>query len=129
MYKLDLVDGLKFLTVTVHGIQDLKTDAEIDIEIATECAKRGATAVLIDIRPLKGRLSIIDNHLAAKTLWQRMPISITNIAIVDYSANKAENDMYQLTASNRSKNVKFFSCIEEAENWLAPKNRLRSASS
>ena len=62
MYKLDLVDGLKFLTVTVHGIQDLKTDAEIDIEIATECAKRGATAVLIDIRPLKGRLSIIDNQ-------------------------------------------------------------------
>jgi hypothetical protein len=118
VYKIDVADGPGYLLFTVTGKQDLKTDAEIDTAIGNECARREASAALVDILGMEGRLPVLENHEAARTFRERMPSSVTKIAIVDSADHQNGSTMYELTATNRGANVRFSERVEDARKWL-----------
>lgn len=118
MYKIEISDEPGFLRFDIEGNQDRQTDADIDREIASECIERGAKAALVDIRRLAGRLSILENHEAAKSFRQRMPLSLRRIAIIDLPEHAARSEMYEVTAQNRGARLRFFDSVTLAQEWL-----------
>lgn len=118
MFRIDTVDETGFLRFNVEGNQDPQTDVDIDLAIARECIDRDARAALVDIRRLTGRLSMVENHEAARTFQQRMPDSLLRIAIVELPEFGARSEMYEVTARNRGANIRFFGSVTDAEEWL-----------
>lgn len=118
MYELELEESDGILCATVHGELDPITDLAIDRQLRRECENRGKELLLIDIRPMVGRLSGIDNHIAAKTFQERMGADIRAVAIVDTEEYMEKSEMFEITALNRGAEVKFFLGYEEAKKWL-----------
>jgi hypothetical protein len=118
VYQIDIAEEPELLRFSVTGEQSLEADAAIDAEIADACMQREATAVLIDIRGLHKRLSLAENHMAARGFRQRMPPSVKRIAIVDHRDHASGSEMYELTAQNRGVDVRFFTNVAEARGWL-----------
>ncbi len=118
MYQLEFTQLSNSLHVVAHGILDSRTDLEIDLEIRRECETRQLHSALIDIRPMTSRLSGVQNHNAAKTFKERMgPVS--SVAIVELEQYRDGSEMFQLTASNRDVNVRFFNEKSTAVQWLS----------
>ena len=67
MFAIDVCEEPGFLRLAVTGHQSMEADSKIDEAIARICGERSATDILIDIRALTGRLSVLENHFAAST--------------------------------------------------------------
>lgn len=97
----------------------METDSQIDEAIARICMERGARAILIDIRALTGRLSVVENHLAATTYGQRLPSIVRRVAILDLPEHQQQSEIFELTARNRGASVRFFDREADAAAWLS----------
>lgn len=117
LYTLEFTDKKFFLHVNAFGLLNSETDEEIDAEIKKECDARSIDSVLIDIRQMTSRLSGVENHVAAKTIKDRLQ-GVTSIAIVDLKKYDNKSEMYQLTAKNRDTNIRFFHSVSKAVEWL-----------
>lgn len=104
-----------------RGILDAETDLLIDEEIRRKCGEIGASRVLIDIRRMQGRLSMLENFQAGATFGRRLGGALQRTAIVDRTdeAHVERNSFFELVAVNRNVLVKFFGSIEAADAWLA----------
>lgn len=118
MFDIDVIKTAGFLRFVVSGTLDAQSDMEIDAAIARACVEHNARAMLIDIRDMVGRLSVMENHEAAKSFHRRMPRSLAAIAVVDSPEHKAQSNMFELTAVNRGINLKFFETVDDAQSWL-----------
>jgi len=119
MYELEFNDKINYLHVLAHGELNPETDVSIDAEIRQECENRNLDSAVIDIRQMVSRLTGVENHNAAKTFKDRMGPSIRAIAIIDYEKYTEKSEMFQLTATNRDANVRFFVTEKQAENWIS----------
>ena len=118
-FAIDLREAPGFLRLAVTGRQSLETDSRIVEAIVRICVDREATAVLIDIRALTGRLSVLENHLAASTYGRRIPSIVRRVAILDLPEHHERSEMFELTAGNRGARVRFFDCETAAEAWIS----------
>ncbi len=118
MFEIDVSERPGYLRFAVTGRQSPETDPQIDDAIARICVDREATAILIDIRALSGRLTVLENYMAASTFRRRVPPSVGRVAIVDLPEHQARSEMFELTAWNRGVRVRFFDCESAAEDWL-----------
>ena len=101
MYRIEVEETAEFLRFKVYGSLTWDTDNRIDADVANECERSRATAAIIDISSMQGRLTTLENHEAAKTLAERLQPRLSRIAIVDTSEHREQNEMYEVTAQNR----------------------------
>lgn len=80
--------------------------------------------MLIDIRQMQGRLTMLENFQAGASFNKRIGDVADRIAIVDQAREDyvKGNQFFQLVAVNRNVFVKFFASIEDAQAWLSGAN-------
>jgi hypothetical protein len=120
VYSLKIERKAAYLQATATGILNAETDKQIDEELVQICQDEGYRALLIDIRPMKGRLSIVENYQAAATLRERSSTVLRRIAIVDRDRPEdiSRNRFFEDVAVNRGAMVRFFTGIRAASAWL-----------
>jgi hypothetical protein len=118
MYRLEMMPERDFLRFTLTGILSVATDREVDEAIRRRCAEEGVGLALVDIRGADGRLSVLENHVAAATFRERMGVAVSAVAIVDLATHDGNSDMFALTATNCGALVRFFVEDQAAAAWL-----------
>jgi hypothetical protein len=118
-YSLTIEKTPAFLMITAHGMLTWETDGKIDEEVGEACIRHAADRVIIDISAMQGRLSVYQNHEAAKTLFERMRgTSLRRIAVVDRVEHQERSEMYEMTAQNRGMSIQFFPDLTSAQQWI-----------
>jgi hypothetical protein len=85
-------------------------------EMTAIIKEAGANLVLVDIRGLHGRLSIIQTYLRVRNYPSH--VYNTYIAMLDTQENVYYGSFYEDTAVNAGMKLKFFTNIDLARNWL-----------
>ena len=98
---------------TAGGSEQMKSD--IDGIILKENIKN----VIVDVRALKGRLSVIDTYQRVRTYDP--DIRKFHLALVDLPENEEYQRFHETTAINAGLRFKFFTDIEKAKAWLTIK--------
>lgn len=124
-YQLTFQLSSGCLHVQCSGILNAETDQLIDEEIRQACVEHGVRRVLIDIRGMKGRLSMLENFQAGATFGKRLGRVAERIAIVDRMEDdpREGNLFFELVATNRHVFVKFFGNTDAAQSWLSGAQR------
>jgi len=120
VYNLKIERKATYLHATASGILNAETDKQIDEELVQICQDEGYKALLIDIRAMAGRLSIVENYQAAATLRERSATVLQQIAIVDRDRPEdiSRNKFFEDVAVNRGAAVRFFTGLHAAAAWL-----------
>ena len=98
---------------TAGGSEQMKSD--IDGIILKENIKN----VIVDVRALKGRLSVIDTYQRVRTYDPN--IRKFHLALVDLPENEEYQKFHETTAINAGLRFKFFTDIDKAKAWLTIK--------
>jgi len=118
-FQLQVAQEAGVLRFTVTGRQSPANDVAIDAAVRAHCERLGIRLAMIDIRGLRGRLSLLANHEAARTLRERLGAAVLAVAIVDLPQYREESEMFELTSTNRGAILRVFECVDEAAGWLA----------
>ncbi|HSS63750.1 MAG TPA: STAS/SEC14 domain-containing protein [Gammaproteobacteria bacterium] len=120
-YRLNFEPRREYLLAVCDGRLDAETDRLIDEDIRQECIQRGFSRVLIDIRKMQGRLTMLENFQAGASFGTRLGRIARRIAIVEQAGEEhlARSRFFELVATNRNAFVKFFDSAGEAEEWLS----------
>jgi hypothetical protein len=118
MYRLETSQERDYLNFTLTGTLNAASDREVDEAIRHHCEEQGVGLALVDIRGAEGRLSALENHVAATTFRDRMGAAVSVVAIVDVAIHDANSEMFELTATNRGARVRFFLDDRAAAAWL-----------
>jgi hypothetical protein len=118
MYQLETTPERDFLRFTLTGTLTVATDRQVDEAIRCCCEAQGVRLALVDIRGADGRLSVLENHVAAATFRGRMGTAVSAVAIVDLATHDENSDMFEITATNRGATVRFFVEDQAAAAWL-----------
>ncbi len=76
-------------------------------------------ALLVDSRPLKGRLDLAETYFQVRNYPQDRPIIFT--AAVDTEENYEFQSFHETTATNAGHRLKWFTDIDKARQWLMSK--------
>lgn len=119
-YSLSIEKKDDILWVTVKGMRNLQTILAISKDVLVACVEKKVKKVLIDVRALKGRLSITNTyHLADKKFPEMRDRSvITHNAIVDLKEFEDSYKFLELVAQNRGYILRIFSDPDQAMTWL-----------
>ena len=98
---------------TAGGSEQMKSD--IDGIILKENIKN----VIVDVRALKGRLSVIDTYQRVRTYDP--DIRKFHLALVDLPENEEYQRFHETTAINAGLRFKYFTDIDKAKAWLTIK--------
>ena len=98
---------------TAGGSEQMKSD--IDGIILKENIKN----VIVDVRALKGRLSVIDTYQRVRTYDPN--IRKFHLALVDLPENEEYQKFHETTSINAGLRFKFFTDIDKAKAWLTIK--------
>jgi hypothetical protein len=119
-YDLKIVPNEDYLHVTVHGINSPETVLGYLSEVRDACVRHASKKVLIEENlqgPGLGVVGIFEVVTKASTnVWP----AILRIAYVDVNPEHDPKTMKfaETVASNRGVNVRVFSGVEHAEQWL-----------
>lgn len=118
MYEIDEIDRDGIPVFSVRGDLDRESDRLIDDEIRRRCLDAVMRFAVIEIREVSGRLSLLDNHEAAKNFRQRIGDALDAVAIVERHEHRERREMFEITAINRGARVRFFDFTSDAVAWL-----------
>ena len=109
-YLLAVVTGPRTRQSVVHAAE----------RILEECARQGATRLMVNVRAMTGGLTPTD---AFEVAAHQFPELLRNraglrVAILDLAENRERFEFFDTVASNRGLNLRFFDEIEKAERWL-----------
>jgi hypothetical protein len=128
-YDLKIVEKKDYLHVSVHGINTSETVLEYLSEVRDACLRRGSKKVLIEENlqgPGLGVVGIFEVVTKASTsVWP----AILRIAYVDVNPEHDPKTMKfaETVATNRGVNVRVFTGLEDAEQWLVGEREEGSA--
>ena len=117
-YELEIKKDNNFLYATINGIRTVESIKRATKEICDECIKNQCSKVLIDVRTFKEHINILKIFdLASKNLPEIIKNKINKVAIVDLEI--FDNTMFfENVAVNRGHNVRIFTDVFDAKQWL-----------
>jgi hypothetical protein len=119
-YQVDIKAEEEYLHTVVSGIRNRQNVMAVTTDVLKACREHNINKALIDVRQLKGRLSVIDSFfIAAKEFANIRKYNIINKAvIVDNKENEERYRFFENVAVNRGYNIRFFSDSDIALEWL-----------
>ena len=88
-------------------------------EILQACTEKKCPKLLVDVREMEGRLSIIDAYqLAATDFTQFRGKGIKQMAIVDWPMSGGRRWFLETVMQNRGYHIQMFEDADEAMGWL-----------
>jgi len=119
-YSLDFETRDNILWVTATGTRSIKAVLEISKEVMDASKEQGIKKVLVDIRPLEGRLSTSSSFLVPAHFFPKIrdPKILSQVALLDLEDFEYSNQFFENAAVKRGLNLKFFSDELSALTWL-----------
>ena len=119
-YKLEIIKEPNYLLTNIKGNRTTKTIKEVTKEILEACIKYQYSKILIDIREFSNRIGNTMNifDLAANDLPEIIEKKIQQAAIVDLEGFEEDEKFFETVAQNRGHNVKIFTDLNKAQEWL-----------
>ena len=109
-----------FLFVKVKGNRSIETIMDSTKQIVEKCNKKKCSKVLVDVRNFNNRINFSDIfNLVSKDLPDIINHKIKKVAIVDVDGHNFNKEFFENVAVNRGHNVKIFTDINNAMDWLS----------
>jgi hypothetical protein len=109
-----------YLFIKVKGERTVDSIKEVTKKIAEKCSKQKCMKVLIDVREFTERINFSDIFdLVARDLPNITKNKINKAAIVDIEGHNFNKEFFENVAVNRGHNVKIFTDINDAMDWLS----------
>ena len=123
-YELFLQEKENYLHFQVTGENQPDTVRGYLADILKECMKRGTTWILVEENLRGPGLSVLDIFRISAEGTQNANGHLRRVAYVDSNPDHSYANMKFATtvASNRGLNVRMFSSVKEAEEWLRLSN-------
>jgi hypothetical protein len=120
-YKLTVESKSNYLHVAVQGDNSPQSVLAYLSEVRNKCVEHGCSNVLIEENLQGPRLNTLQIFEVLREAIASAPPLFLRIAYVDINPehDRAAMGFAEDVAVNRGINVKIFSSIIEAENWLA----------
>jgi len=99
----------------VLGTADVRVAGEIIAGILREMEAHQCSRLLVDIRGIEGRLSILDTFSIVSNYSSSQGM---RTAIIDLPENRSWFEFYETVCTNRGYHHKVFTDPEEAVRWL-----------
>ena len=117
---LTMVDGDDHLRVVARGKRTRESIVSIAEEIIDRCAQNGVDTVLVDVRELRGRLSVFDSLTVVRDDFAKLnPLGVLKRAgILDRLENRFRLRFFESVARRRGYNLRTFVDPEQANLWL-----------
>ena len=104
----------------VKGKRSANSIKEATKQIVEKCTKHKCTKVLVDVRDFTDRINFSEIfNLVSKNLPDLIDDKINKVAIVDIKGHSFNKDFFENVAINRGHNVKIFTDINNAIQWLS----------
>ena len=107
------------LELVLTGEETAGSSGQMKSDIDNLILKHNIRNVIVDVRALKGRLSVIDTYQRVRTYDPN--IRKFHLALVDLPENEEYQKFHETTAINAGLRFKFFTGIEKAKAWLTIK--------
>lgn len=119
-YDLTIEKKGDFLWVTATGTRSLETVLAMSKDIFAACAKNKVSKVLIDVRPLEGRLKTMEAYEVSDQHFPKIQDRrvITRAALVDLGEFDHSYRFFENVAVNRGFILRIFSDPDKAVDWL-----------
>jgi hypothetical protein len=118
-YEVSVERPSDYLHVRAEGIRTRLSVAALTGEVFKAATRDNRSRVLVDVRWLKGRLSVFDSLFIVreefpKIRWQ----GIQRAAIVDLDIQGMRRWFFETAAQNRGFNLRVFAQEHKAREWL-----------
>jgi hypothetical protein len=118
-YKLSIKYQGSYLVAQARGERTRATVTAITMEIFEAALAQEFPRVLIDVRKLEGRLSVLDSYLIVTQVFEKLRGRVLRkAAIVDEQISSSRGWFLETVARNRGFNFRVFTTPEEALAWL-----------
>jgi len=119
-YQLTYKKEKGILHVKVSGIRSFETVLSIIKDIQQVCLKQSTSRVLVDIQGLEGHLKTMEAYEIPSSVFPKIREKqiIEKSAIVDLEESRKNFSFFENVGVNRSFNLKFFTNINDASEWL-----------
>ena len=119
LYEME-VKKPDYLYVKVKGKRTKESIKKATEGIVEKCQENKCSKVLVDIRDFSERINITEIFdLASKELPEITMSKINKVAIVDNEGFNYNKNFFENVARNRGHNVKIFTNIDNAMQWLS----------
>ena len=120
LYDVTFTVNNDILSADTKGRRTLDVVLSIAQETIAACKDHNTQKVLIDVRKLEGRLSTIDAYNIPAEYFKDMrdPMIIKKVAIIELEEFVEEYRFFENVAVNRGYNLRVFSDITIALEWL-----------
>lgn len=115
-YVISVENKVDYLLIRVSGVLSYENESQLDSEIARVSEVHGIRRVLIDLRRVEGEMTAAEAYQLATEIPK--PGLLRKEALVDVSEHSFTNYLFGLVASNRGLNIRNFTDIDKAEDWL-----------
>ena len=119
-YELSVEQKEGYLHFHVTGDNEKETVKNYLAAIYEECVRRNISAILVEENLQGPGLRVLDIFRIAEEGGQTVGSAIRRVAYVDANQEHSHTNMKFATtvASNRGLNVRLFSTVKDAEEWL-----------
>ena len=107
------------LELVLTGEETAGSSGQMKSDIDNLILKHNIRNVIVDVRALKGRLSVIDTYQRVRTYDP--DIRKFHLALVDLPENEEYQRFHETTAINAGLRFKYFTDIDKAKAWLTIK--------
>jgi hypothetical protein len=120
-YTMDIEVQGDCLVAAACGERTGENVSAIAQEILDECLRQGIVKVLLDLRPLTGRLSISESLSVVTHLFPEMSAlrKLERVAVIEASERHERSRFFERAAGARGYNIRMFSEQQQAVDWLA----------
>ena len=119
-YELSVEQKEGYLHFEVTGDNEKETVKNYLAAIYEECVRRSISAILVEENLRGPGLRVLDIFRIAEEGSKTVGSAIRRVAYVDANQEHSDTNMKFATtvASNRGLNVRLFSTVKDAEEWL-----------
>ena len=105
-----------FLEIAITGEVTVEAARDLEAEVFAVVEAKGAKALLVDVRGLKGRFGVVDAYHRVRAYRGKAPGIRT--AVVDRQEHEALGRFYEDTSYNIGRIRRHFTNLEDARAWL-----------
>lgn len=120
LYDLQIEKESDFLSVKISGIRNSNTISKAAKEIIETCKINKCLKVIIDVRELEGRMSILESYMFVSREFTHLKqfSSLEKAAVVDNKESKKRLKFFERTANSFGFNLRTFVEPDEAREWM-----------
>jgi hypothetical protein len=107
------------LHVQVSGVRTREAVSALTADLFNAANRAQQSKILVDVRDFKGRLGAFDSLFVVRDEFTKYRGGgISKAAIVDREIQEKRRWFFETVAQNRGFNLKMFSEVREAQEWL-----------